>query len=159
MAAEATAMVAVMVAVMVAATAEAAAAMAEAAAIDLCQRRQAAQSILSAPPPCAGRWHAHGARGLRAIAAELNNRGIPTATGTGSWQGSPLKAKRELGAHRTAATIVVLASSGGGLEHSVAAGDDGKLISWPVRIAVAVAVFSLGILVGAAVAAWVVPPT
>jgi hypothetical protein len=36
--------------------------------------------------------------------------------------------------------------------------DDGKLISWPVRIAIAVAVFSLGILVGAAVAAWVVPP-
>jgi hypothetical protein len=80
-----------MVAVMVAATAEA-------AAIDLCQRRQAAQSIWSAPPPCAGRWHAHGARSLRAIAAELNNREIPTATGPGrgrphrsaaSWHGSP----------------------------------------------------------------------
>jgi hypothetical protein len=40
----------------------------------------------------------------------------------------------------------------------VAADDGGKLISWPVRIAVAVAVFSLGLLVGAAVAAWVVPP-
>jgi hypothetical protein len=50
-----------------------------------------------------------------------------------------------------------LASSGGGLEHSVAADNDGDL-SWAVRIAVAVAVFSLGLLVGAAVAAWVVPP-
>jgi hypothetical protein len=39
----------------------------------------------------------------------------------------------------------------------VTADDDGKL-SWAVRIAVAVAVFLLGILVGAAVAAWVVPP-
>jgi hypothetical protein len=40
------------------------------------------------------------------------------------------------------------------------ADDDGELrtFSWTVRIAVAVAVFSLGILVGAAVAAWVVPP-
>jgi hypothetical protein len=40
----------------------------------------------------------------------------------------------------------------------VTADDDGKLrtFSWAVRIAVAV--FSLGILVGAAVAAWVVPP-
>jgi hypothetical protein len=38
--------------------------------------------------------------------------------------------------------------------------DDGKprTISWAVRTAVAVAVFSLGLLVGAAVAAWVVPP-
>jgi hypothetical protein len=38
--------------------------------------------------------------------------------------------------------------------------DDGKLKTFgrPSRIAVAVAVFSLGILVGAAVAAWVVPP-
>jgi hypothetical protein len=44
------------------------------------------------------------------------------------------------------------------VSHSVAADDGGKLISWPVRIAVAVAVFSLGLLVGAAVAAWVVPP-
>jgi hypothetical protein len=33
-----------------------------------------------------------------------------------------------------------------------------RTFRWPVRIAVAVAVFSLGILVGAAVAAWVVPP-
>jgi hypothetical protein len=42
----------------------------------------------------------------------------------------------------------------------VTADDDGKLrtFSWAVRIAVVVAVFSLGILVGAAVAAWVVPP-
>jgi hypothetical protein len=47
-----------------------------------------------------------------------------------------------------------------GGEHFVTADDDGKLrtFSWAVRIAVAVAVFSLGILVGAAVAAWVVPP-
>jgi hypothetical protein len=38
--------------------------------------------------------------------------------------------------------------------------DDGKLrtFSWAVRIAVAIAVFSLGILAGAALAAWVVPP-
>jgi hypothetical protein len=43
------------------------------------------------------------------------------------------------------------------LEHSVAAEDDGKL-SWAARIVVAVAVFSLGLLVGAAVAAWIVPP-
>jgi hypothetical protein len=42
----------------------------------------------------------------------------------------------------------------------VTADDDGKLrtCSWAVRMAVAVVVFSLGILVGAAVAAWVVPP-
>jgi hypothetical protein len=39
----------------------------------------------------------------------------------------------------------------------VTADDDGKL-SWVVRIAVAVAMFSLGLLAGAAVAAWVVPP-
>ena len=43
------------------------------------------------------------------------------------------------------------------MEHSVAADNDGEL-SWAVRIAVAVAVFSLGLVVGAAVAAWVVPP-
>jgi hypothetical protein len=39
----------------------------------------------------------------------------------------------------------------------VTADDDSKL-SLAVRIAVAVAVFSLGLLVGAAVAAWVMPP-
>jgi hypothetical protein len=70
---------------------------------------------------------------------------------------SSLKGKHATGFHRTAATIVVLASSGGGLEHSMAADDDGEL-SWAVRTAVAVAVFSLGLLVGAAIAAWVVPP-
>jgi hypothetical protein len=43
------------------------------------------------------------------------------------------------------------------LEHSVAADNDGEL-SWATRTAVAVAVFSLGLLVGASVAAWVVPP-
>jgi hypothetical protein len=42
----------------------------------------------------------------------------------------------------------------------VTADDDGKFrtFSWAVRIAVAIAVFSLGILAGAALAAWVVPP-
>jgi hypothetical protein len=42
----------------------------------------------------------------------------------------------------------------------VAADDYGKLgtFSWIARVAIGVAVFSLGILVGAAVAAWVVPP-
>jgi hypothetical protein len=44
------------------------------------------------------------------------------------------------------------------LEHSVAADNDCEL-SWAMRTAIAVAVFSLGLLVGAAVAAWVVPPT
>jgi hypothetical protein len=41
------------------------------------------------------------------------------------------------------------------------ADDDGehKTFSWTARIAIAVAVFSLGMLVGAAVAAWVVPPS
>jgi hypothetical protein len=41
------------------------------------------------------------------------------------------------------------------------ADDDGELktFSWTARIAVAVAVFSLGMLVGTAVAAWVVPPS
>jgi hypothetical protein len=43
------------------------------------------------------------------------------------------------------------------LGHSMAADDYGEL-SLAVRIAVAVAVFSLGLLVGAALAAWVVPP-
>jgi hypothetical protein len=40
------------------------------------------------------------------------------------------------------------------------ADDDGKIRTFgpPARIAVGVAVFSLGILVGAAVAGWVVPP-
>jgi hypothetical protein len=68
--------------------------------------------------------------------------------------------RRNVRAHRTAAIIVVLPSSRGGGEHAVTADDGGKLrtFSWAVRIAVAVAVFSLGILVGAAVAAWVVPP-
>jgi uncharacterized membrane protein len=68
------------------------------------------------------------------------------------------KGEPHYGFHRIAATIVVLASFGGGLGHSMAADDYGEL-SLAVRIAVAVAVFSLGLLVGAAVAAWVVPPT
>jgi hypothetical protein len=100
-------------------------------------------------------------------AAELNNRGIPAATGTGTWQaaqhrlgacwrGSP-KAKRELGATVPQPQLSYLLPPGAAGSTLVTADDDGKL-SWAVRIAVAVAVFSLGILVGAAVAAWVVPP-
>jgi hypothetical protein len=49
---------------------------------------------------------------------------------------------------------------GGGGENSVTADDEAKfrMFGWAVRIAVAIAVFSLGILAGAALAAWVVPP-
>jgi hypothetical protein len=32
-----------------------------------------------------------GARSLRAIAAELNRRGIPTSTGAGEWHGAQLR--------------------------------------------------------------------
>ncbi len=62
----------------------------------------------------------------------------------------------------TAATIVVLACSrGGGDAFPMTADDDGehKTFSWTARTAIAIAVFSLGMLVGAAVAAWVVPPS
>jgi Recombinase len=34
---------------------------------------------------------AAGARSLRAIAAELNRRGVPTATGRGEWSGTQVR--------------------------------------------------------------------
>jgi DNA invertase Pin-like site-specific DNA recombinase len=56
--------------------------------------------------PVIAELQAAGTTSLRGIAAELNNRGIPTATGSGTWQAAQVsrllariapKAKRELG--------------------------------------------------------------
>jgi hypothetical protein len=64
---------------------------AKAAAVARKRRTAIADAHAADLAPIIKTIRASGARSLRAIAAELNRRGVPTATGTGEWYGAQVR--------------------------------------------------------------------